>query len=145
MVARAHAALLPSSDPYYPIPLVGPILAGAMTGSLGMFAPLDKGLAAVKTRVPWPLQGALITAGVYHLTIHDAEGYLGVWLRRALGFELWVMAGGARRGAGEAAQGGGSLHAVGDVGRDAVGTDSHLAGLQYFPAAVQSPVLGPPD
>jgi hypothetical protein len=64
-----------------------------MTGSLGMFMPLDKGLAAVKTRTPWPLQGAFITAATYHLVVHDMEGYLGVWLRRAMGLNLFAISG----------------------------------------------------
>ena len=65
---------------YYPIPLIGPIIAGTrnsptimmsyiiyskVLGSLGAFLPFDKGLAAVTAGTPWPIQAAFLTAVIY--------------------------------------------------------------------------------
>lgn len=71
--------------PYYPIPIIGPIVVGTALGCLGMFLPFDKGLAPIKNGTPWNLQGALITATFYHLMVNDNVGFLGHSLRAAVG------------------------------------------------------------
>lgn len=79
---------LPADPNCYPIPLVGPIIVGTLTGVLGMFVPFDKGLSAVYSNTPWPIQGSVITATVFHLVVHDTNGPLGVWLRKCSGFDF---------------------------------------------------------
>lgn len=97
MVNVANSVL--SADPYYPVPLVGPIAAGTMTATLGMYLPLNKGLSAIENKTPWPLQGALITAAVYHLVVHDTVGTLGEGLRFILGFNYLNLEGAERKAA----------------------------------------------
>lgn len=74
-----------SPGPYYPIPLVGPILVGIVQGSLGAFFPFDKGLSPITGGTPWPMQGAFITAFFYHILVHDTNGFVGITLRSIVG------------------------------------------------------------
>ena len=45
-MTRVAASIL-APGPYYPIALIGPILIGTLTGSLGAFLPFDKGLTPI--------------------------------------------------------------------------------------------------
>lgn len=83
MVAMAHQTLLPGA--YYPIPLMGPILAGTVLGAAGMFIPFDKGMTPVTNGSPWPLQGAFMAATFYHLMVNDTTGFMGNALRSLIG------------------------------------------------------------
>ncbi len=83
IVKTASTTLIPG--PYYPIPLVGPILAGTLLGSLGSFFPLDQGLSCIMRGTPWPMQAAFISAAFYHLMVHDLNGPLGHTLRCVVG------------------------------------------------------------
>mmetsp|Transcript_9424 Transcript_9424/g.14209 ORF Transcript_9424/g.14209 Transcript_9424/m.14209 type:complete len:393 (+) Transcript_9424:1-1179(+) len=75
----AMRALPPSA--YYPIPLIGPIVAGVVQGSMGMLLPFDKGLSPIQSGTPVTMQRALIGAISYHLIINDTHGILGRTVR----------------------------------------------------------------
>jgi hypothetical protein len=83
MVNVASSTL--KAGPYYPIPLVGPIIAGAALGSMGQFIPFDKGLSAISAGVPWPIQGAFMSAAFYHCMVNDATGLCGNTFRAVFG------------------------------------------------------------
>eukprot|EP01036_Dinobryon_divergens_P025048 gene25048-33560_t len=87
VVAAAHQVL--SAGPYYPVPLVGPIVVGTVQGSLGAFLPFDKGLAPIADGCAWPMQGALLTAATYHILVNDQTGFLGEAGRWAIRGEPW--------------------------------------------------------
>jgi hypothetical protein len=83
MVTIASGIFTPTK--YYPIPILGPIVAGTVLGCLGQFLPFDKGLSPIKNNTPWPVQAAFLTSTFYHLMINDKTGFLGVGLRRMIG------------------------------------------------------------
>lgn len=82
-VRNAMTVLKPG--PYYPIPLMGPIICGTTVGSMGQFIPLDKGFTPISNGTPWPIQGAFLSAIFYHLVVYDQEGFLGKSLRAVIG------------------------------------------------------------
>lgn len=72
-----------SPSPYYPTPIIGPILYGAMLGNMGGF--FVKGFDGyLKNGVPFPFQNGFIMGSFYHLYANDAEGFLGTSLRAAV-------------------------------------------------------------
>lgn len=83
MVNVASSTL--KAGPYYSVPLVGPIIAGTALGSMGQFIPFDKGLVAISAGVPWPIQGAFLSALFYHLMVNDAQGLCGNTFRAVFG------------------------------------------------------------
>lgn len=83
IVTIAHTVLQPSA--YYPIPLFGPIIAGAVLGSAGSFFPFDKGLIAIKNGTPWQMQAAFYTAVFYQFMIMDTKGFIGNAFRMVFG------------------------------------------------------------
>lgn len=83
MVTVASGIFAPTK--YYPIPILGPIVAGTLLGCLGQFLPFDKGLSPIKNNTPWPVQAAFLTSTFYHLMVNDKTGFLGVGLRRMIG------------------------------------------------------------
>ena len=84
MVAVAAGAL--KAGPYYPsVPLVGPIVVGTVLGSMGQFLPFTKGLTAVESGTPWPIQAAFMTSAFYHVMVHDADGVVGTTARAVFG------------------------------------------------------------
>jgi hypothetical protein len=74
-----------AAGPYYPIPLVGPILIGTCVGALGAFLPFDKGLAPIQNSCNWGIQAAFMTATFYHLMVNDQQGVLGTAMRSVMG------------------------------------------------------------
>ncbi len=46
----------PHTGPYYPIPLVGPILIGTLSGCMGAFMPPDRGISFIQAGVPLNIQ-----------------------------------------------------------------------------------------
>mmetsp|Transcript_118984 Transcript_118984/g.344141 ORF Transcript_118984/g.344141 Transcript_118984/m.344141 type:complete len:313 (+) Transcript_118984:332-1270(+) len=69
-----------SPTPYYPIPVIGPILYGTMLGNMGGF--FVKGFDGyLKNGVPWPFQNGIFIGTFYHLFANDKEGVLGTNLR----------------------------------------------------------------
>lgn len=83
IVALASKTLPPSD--FYAIPLIGPIVVGTTLGSFSQFLPLDKGLLPIRDGCPWALQGAFISASLYHLMVHDTAGPVGTVLRSIIG------------------------------------------------------------
>ena len=83
MVNVASSTL--KAGPYYPIPLIGPIIAGSALGSMGQFIPFSKGLAAIQEGVPWPIQGAFMSATFYHCMVNDTNGLVGNAFRAVFG------------------------------------------------------------
>lgn len=79
----ANATLSPTS--YYPTPFFGPVIVGTVVGSMGMFLPFDKGLAAIAKGTPWNMQGAFYASLFYHLMVNDQKGFVGIALRNAIG------------------------------------------------------------
>ena len=67
------------------VPVVGPIVVGTIQGCLSLFFPLDRGLAIISQGTPWPLQGALITAGYFQFMVNDVEGLGGTLFRGIFG------------------------------------------------------------
>lgn len=69
-----------SPSPYYPIPVVGPILYGTMLGNMGgLFVQGFDGY--LKNGVPYPFQNGFVLGTFYHLYANDATGILGTTLR----------------------------------------------------------------
>uniref|UniRef100_A0A7S4BBC0 Uncharacterized protein n=1 Tax=Chrysotila carterae TaxID=13221 RepID=A0A7S4BBC0_CHRCT len=59
--AATAASNLPSPS-YYPVPVVGPIVAGIMGGCGGAFMPLSSGLAAIENGCPWRVQSSFLVS-----------------------------------------------------------------------------------
>eukprot|EP00934_Nitzschia_sp_Nitz4_P004707 Nitzschia sp. Nitz4//scaffold121_size67750//13507//16399//NITZ4_006063-RA/size67750-processed-gene-0.16-mRNA-1//-1//CDS//3329534336//4697//frame0 len=77
-IKTAFAEVSPS--PYYPIPLIGPILYGTMLGNMGGL--VMKGFDGyLKNGIPWNFQNGMFIGTFFHLFAHDKEGPLGVALR----------------------------------------------------------------
>eukprot|EP01040_Poterioochromonas_malhamensis_P010365 gene10365-11275_t len=83
MVQLGYSVFVPSV--YYPTPVFGPIIAGTLVGSFGMFLPFDKGLTPIKNNGPWVLQGAFYSSVFYHFMVNDTKGFIGITLRQILG------------------------------------------------------------
>lgn len=83
MVSLANSTLTASA--YYPIPLFGPILAGTLISSMGLFIPFTKGMHAIEKNTPWAIQAAFMSALFYHLMVNDTKGVLGIGLRAIVG------------------------------------------------------------
>ena len=66
-LTKAHTVISPGK--YYPIPVVGPIMAGALAGCLGGF--FHGGIRVVEKEVPWIAQSALYASAAFHLAIYD--------------------------------------------------------------------------
>lgn len=80
-IQTAFSEINPS--PYYPIPVIGPILYGTMLGNMGGL--VMKGLDGyLKNGIPWPFQNGMFIGTFYHLFAHDKEGPLGNALRSAV-------------------------------------------------------------
>jgi len=80
-IELANRTFKPSK--YYPMPLFGPILIGAIATSSGNFIPANLGLKNVEYRVPWNIQCGILSSVFYHLAIHD-DFMLGSLLRNYL-------------------------------------------------------------
>eukprot|EP01035_Chromulina_nebulosa_P017885 gene17885-23501_t len=74
-----------SSTEYYEIPLIGPIVVATISGCMGLFMPLDRGLTVVGNGTPWTAQGAFISAAFYHIVVNDKTGPIGTTVRAAIG------------------------------------------------------------
>lgn len=81
----ALAATILTAGPYYPCPAVGPVVVGTVVGSLGIFFPLDKGLAPIAAGTPWGTQQAFLVATFYHFMVTDKQGVIGEGLRAVVG------------------------------------------------------------
>jgi hypothetical protein len=73
--------------PYYPIPLVGPILVGTLSGSMGAFMPPDRGISFLASGVPLNLQTTMLACAFFHLAAHDPH-LVGAYLRGLPGLRL---------------------------------------------------------
>jgi len=73
--------------PYYSIPLVGPILVGTLSGSMGAFMPPDRGISFLASGVPLNLQTTLLACAFFHLAAHDPH-LVGAYLRGLPGLRL---------------------------------------------------------
>jgi len=99
-ILRAHSAMdvvnlsftVLKPGPYYPVPLVGPVLCSTLTGCLGGFMPLDKGLLPIFKSTSWIVQSAFLSAAYYYFMIKDTTGIIGVTMRNVFGHqsERWV-------------------------------------------------------
>lgn len=77
-VGQAATDIAPG--PYYPIAVVGPVLVGTLSGSMGAFMPPDRGISFLATGVPLNLQTTLLACLFYHLAAHD-PALPGAYLR----------------------------------------------------------------
>mmetsp|Transcript_4814 Transcript_4814/g.7109 ORF Transcript_4814/g.7109 Transcript_4814/m.7109 type:complete len:305 (+) Transcript_4814:118-1032(+) len=82
-VQIAYTALKDSPSDYYPTPIFGPILNAAVLGNMGSFFALGFD-GHLKNGMPLPFQNGLFIASLYHFTINDKDGPIGVLLRSAL-------------------------------------------------------------
>lgn len=73
--------------PYYPIPLVGPILVGTLSGSMGAFMPPDRGISFLASGVPLNLQTTMLACAFFHFAAHDPH-LVGAYLRGLPGLRL---------------------------------------------------------
>jgi len=80
-ISVAATELKPSK--FYPTPIIGPILYGALLGNMGgMFRKgFDEYLA---NGMPWPFQNAFFIGAWFHLFAHDVEGPIGSTLRETI-------------------------------------------------------------
>lgn len=94
-IFRAHSAVdavnlsltVLKPGPYYPVPLVGPVLCSTLIGCLGGFMPLDKGLLPISKSTSWVVQGAFMSAAFYHFMVKDTTGIIGVTMRNVFGHQ----------------------------------------------------------
>lgn len=71
--------------PFYPIPVMGPVVYGTMLGNMGgLFLKGFDGY--LKNGTPWPFQNGIFIGTFYHLFANDSEGILGTTLRGAFKF-----------------------------------------------------------
>lgn len=92
-IFRAHGAVdavnlsltILKPGPYYPVPLVGPVLYATLIGCLGGFMPLDKGLLPISKSTAWVIQGAFMSAAFYYFMTKDSTGIIGVTMRNVFG------------------------------------------------------------
>lgn len=84
ITAAYNDDLVPPSK-YYPIPVLGPVLYGALLGNMGAFflkgfhGHLEKGM-------PFPFQNGFVCGLFYHLYANDHEGPLGEMIRTQFAF-----------------------------------------------------------
>jgi len=72
-----------SPSPYYPIPVIGPILYGTMLGNVGgLFVQGFDGY--LSKGVPFAFQNGFVLGTFYHLYVNDTSGILGTTLRKAI-------------------------------------------------------------
>jgi len=65
---------------YYPTPILGPVVYGALLGNMGMF--FLKGFHQhLEKDVPWAFQNGLVVGFFYHVYTHDKLGCMGIALR----------------------------------------------------------------
>jgi len=77
------AAAEVSASKYYPTPVLGPVLYGALLGNMGAF--FAKGFHGhLEKGMPWPFQNALTAGFFYHLYTNDKEGFIGNTLRSVI-------------------------------------------------------------
>lgn len=68
---------------WYAIPLLGPILAGTLSGNVGLIY-RNGWEAHFKNGCHWNFENGMVTATFYHLYANDKTGFLGVALRDAV-------------------------------------------------------------
>lgn len=79
----AYEAFSETPSAYYPTPVFGPILYATLLGNMGGF--VLKGLEGhVANGVPWPVQNGVFCASLYHFFVHDADGFIGQFLRKTI-------------------------------------------------------------
>jgi len=65
---------------YYPTPIIGPILYGALLGNMGGL--FRKGFDGyLQNGMPWPFQNAFVIGSFFHIFAHDVDGVIGKTLR----------------------------------------------------------------
>jgi len=68
---------------YYSIPVLGPVVYGALLGNMGAF--FLKGFHNhLEKDIPWAFQNGLVVGFFYHMYAHDKEGSIGISLRTAI-------------------------------------------------------------
>jgi len=68
---------------YYPTPILGPVVYGALLGNMGAF--FLKGFHKhLEKDIPWGFQNGLVVGFFYHIYSHDKEGSMGITLRSAI-------------------------------------------------------------
>lgn len=68
---------------YYPTPILGPVVYGALLGNMGAF--FLKGFHKhLEKDIPWGFQNGLVVGFFYHVFTHDKEGSMGIALRSAV-------------------------------------------------------------
>lgn len=79
----AYEAFSETPSAYYPTPVFGPILYATLLGNMGGF--VLKGLEGhIANGVPWPVQNGVFCASLYHFFVHDADGFIGQFLRKTI-------------------------------------------------------------
>jgi len=72
-----------ASSKYYPTPILGPVVYGALLGNMGAF--FLKGFHNhLEKDIPWAFQNGLVVGFFYHIYAHDKEGSIGITLRSAI-------------------------------------------------------------
>lgn len=82
-ITIAYEAFKNNPSKYYPTPIFGPILFATILGNMGSFFALGFN-GHLKRGMPLPFQNGLFVSSLYHFTVNDTDGPIGIALRSLL-------------------------------------------------------------
>jgi len=81
-VKIAHESFKDNPTPYYPTPMLGPILLATLLGNMRGF--VQEGLHGyIKNGMPYKFQNGLFCATFYHVVVNDS-GFIGEYFRMVI-------------------------------------------------------------